>query len=99
MKSGTVHLPDEARRIAEKLSAYYIFDINPNDLKTNIFYLRFNTEDKSIPQKFVDLLKENDVLVYPPRNGEIRLVTHYDVKECDIDKLISLIPQIVKQLK
>ena len=90
---------DNAKRIAKALSTYEIFDIDPNDLKTNIFFLKFNADDPAIPNKFFELLRKNDILVYPPRKGEIRFVTHYDVKECDIDKFIGLLPSIVKKLK
>lgn len=87
-----------AKRIATEFAKYDIFKINPDTIKTNIFFLKFNTEDESVSEKFYDLLTENEILVYPPRHGEIRFVMHYDVKECDIDKFIKLLPGIVKQL-
>ncbi|MCF6366156.1 MAG: low specificity L-threonine aldolase [Bacteroidales bacterium] len=87
-----------AKRIAKEFAEYDIFDINPDEIKTNIFFLKFSTKDKSVLQKFYNLLIENGILVYPPRNGGIRFVLHYDVKECDIDKFIKLLPSLVKQM-
>jgi threonine aldolase len=90
---------ENARKIAQALSEFEIFNIDPNDIKTNIFFLKFNTEDPNIPDKFYKLLIKNKILVYPPRQGEIRFVTHYDVTSEHISKFINLIPQLVDQLK
>ena len=89
---------DNAKRIATEFAKYDIFNINPDDIKTNIFFLKFNTTDESVPEKFYNLLTKNDVLVYPPRYGEIRFVMHYDIKECDIDKFIKLLPGIAEKI-
>ncbi len=89
---------DNAKRIAAEFAKYDIFNINPDDIKTNIFFLKFNTTDESVSEKFYNLLVENDVLVYPPRYGEVRFVMHYDIKECDIDKFIKLLPGIAEKI-
>ncbi len=95
-----LHIDHEnAKRIAEAFSEYDIFNIDLNEIKTNIFFLGFNTEDEEIPQKFFELLKKNNILVYPPRYGQIRFVLHYDIKECDIENFINLLPKIVADLK
>jgi len=89
---------DNAKLLAEAFSKYDIFDIEPNNIKTNIFFLKFKTEDELIPDKFHKLLEENDVSVYPPRKGEIRFVTHYDITECDISNFLKLLPTIVEKI-
>jgi len=95
-----LHIDHEnAKRIAREFANYDIFNINPDDIKTNIFFLKFNTAEESVSEKFYKLLTENEILVYPPRHGEIRFVMHYDMKECDIDKFIKLLPRIVSEIQ
>ncbi len=89
---------DNAKRIAAEFSKYDLFNIDPQDIKTNIFFLKFNTTDKNIPDKFYKSLINNGILVYPPRNGEIRFVLHYDIKTCEIEKFFSKLPEIVNNL-
>lgn len=88
---------ENARILAEAFSKYEIFDINPDDIKTNIFFLKFKGEDERIAERFYQLLKENDILVYPLRKGELRFVTHYDITECDMSNFIKLLPQLVME--
>jgi threonine aldolase len=87
---------EHAKRLAQAFSNYEAFDIRPEDIKTNIFYLKFNSE---IADKFYQLLIKNEILVYPPRNGELRFVTHYDIHESDVERFIAKLPELVDQLK
>jgi len=89
---------DNAKILAEAFSKFDIFDINMNDIKTNIFFLGFKPDDEFLPDKFHKILTENGILVYPPVKGKIRFVTHYDITECDINKFLKLLPDAVKKL-
>lgn len=81
---------ENAQKLAFAFSKYDIFNIDPTKVVTNIFYLAFN---KDVSLEFYEFLSKNGVLTYPPRNGEIRFVTHNDVSKSDVDFVISIIPK------
>lgn len=87
-----------AKKLAEALSKYEIFDISANDVQTNIFFLKFKEQNEALGNKFVEELAKHNVLTYPPREGSIRFVTHNDVSEADIDFIISKLLEIVETL-
>lgn len=89
---------DNAKILAEAFAEHDIFDINPDEIKTNIFFLKFRTDDESIPDKFHGVLEQNGILTYPPRKGEIRFVTHYDISDDDIKKFKDFLPEALKKL-
>jgi threonine aldolase len=87
-----------AKRIAEELSKHSVFNIIPENVKTNIFFLGFNSDNPDIPNKFYRLLKDNEISIYPPRSGTVRFVTHLDISSENVETFIKLIPDIAKQL-
>ncbi len=90
---------NKAKMLAEEFAKYDIFDINPENIHTNIFYLKFKGDKIKFSEKFFEQLEKNNILVYPPRNGgEIRFVTHLDVSFEDIENIIKLIPEMTAKL-
>jgi threonine aldolase len=94
-----LHIDHEhAKMLAMEFAKYPMFKIDPDKVKTNIFYLGFNTETDEIPNRFFQLLKENNVLVYPPDHGAMRFVTHLDVSGEDIRRVLGVIEEIARKL-
>jgi len=89
---------ENAQILVKEFAKYSIFNINPEDVHTNIFYLKFNGDKEIISQKIFSLLKENNILVYPPRQNEIRFVTHLNVSREEINRIVELIPELVKAI-
>jgi threonine aldolase len=89
---------ENARKLAQIFSEYEIFDIQPENVKTNIFYLRFKSQNPNIAEQFIEKLKSFNILTTPPRFGACRFVTHFDIKTEDIDFTEKILPKIVKEI-
>ncbi len=101
LEEMTKKIPEDhqkAQKLAKALSRYDIIEINPESVHTNIFYLKFNTDNKEINHLFPKLLKEQNILIYPPDYGFLRFVTHHDVSDDDIDYIIDKLDAIVDKL-
>ena len=72
-----------ARQLARGL-AELGFDINPEDVETNIVIVQLDASDDPAPSpKLQARLKALGVLVTTPDRTKIRLVTHADVSSAD----------------
>ncbi len=101
LEEMTKKIPEDhrkAQRLASALNQYDIFDIDPATVHTNIFYLKFNTEDKQNNYLIPELLKEQNILIYPPRYGFLRFVLHHDISDNDVDYIIDKLDGVVKGL-
>jgi threonine aldolase len=94
-----LHIDHEhAQLLAQEFAKFPVFKIDPELVKTNIFFLGFNGDEDRVATKFHKLLEENNILVYPPSHGMVRFVTHLDVSGVDIQKVLKLIPEIARGL-
>ena len=74
-----------ARRLAVLLAdAGLILDPPPEEVETNILFAEIPAELMDAG-RFVDRLWEEGVVVNPPRNRRIRLITHLDVSGRDVE--------------
>jgi threonine aldolase len=74
-----------ARRLAVLLAdAGLILDPPPEEVETNILFAEIPAELMDAG-RFVDRLWEERVVVNPPRNRRIRLITHLDVSGRDVE--------------
>lgn len=83
----------KARRLAEGLSEHPSLFVE-NDVDTNIVLLNIGQTGYS-SQQFLHLLKEEGVLAVSFGPQTIRLTTHYDVTQKDIDYALQKLIQIV----
>jgi threonine aldolase len=82
-----------AKRLAEAIYDLPGITLKPEDVQTNIIVLYFNHPKLTIPD-FLDKLKENGILALSVFGG-IRLVTHKDVDDEDIDRAIKAFKAIL----
>ncbi|MBP7460741.1 MAG: low-specificity L-threonine aldolase [Candidatus Delongbacteria bacterium] len=88
-----------AKRLAQALTDYPELDINPDQVKINMVFLRFKPQSQAeIDREFqlVESMRRHRILTYPPENGWIRLVTHHDITSQDMDRVIGLLPSILR---
>jgi len=86
-----------ARLLAKTLLEYDIFEVDLKLIKTNMFFFKINAEEGKA-QKFANFLLENNVKVYPPRNGEMRFVTHKDIAKGDIYQFQEILKKAVEHI-
>jgi len=78
-----------AKRLAEALSEFKSFKIDPKNVQTNIIH--FDIIEGGMDSKVVvNKLKGKGVLVLPQSGRSIRVVTHLGVDKDDIEELISI---------
>jgi threonine aldolase len=78
-----------ARRLADAAAAAAPGSVRPEEVETNIVVLRLagDGEDPAAPSgRFVDRCRDGGVLVTPFGPGRVRLVTHLDVDDEDVDR-------------
>ena len=78
---------ENAKKLAERLSEINEITVAPNTLHTNMLFIEtpqnYDALQPYLAQKGIVLPKE------PNKHGLIRLVTHLDISESDIDLIIS----------
>ncbi|MEO0258630.1 MAG: GntG family PLP-dependent aldolase [candidate division WOR-3 bacterium] len=74
-----------ARKLAEGLSQFPFFKINPEEVETNIVIVETTID----PQIILRYLESNGILALQFGPGRIRFVTHKDVGEEDIERTIE----------
>ncbi len=87
-----------AKRLAQALADYPELDINPDQVKINMVFLRFKSQSQTETDResrLVESMRHHRILTYPPENGWIRLVTHHDITSQDIDRVIHILPAIL----
>ncbi len=82
-----------AKRLALAICEMSGVLLNPEHVETNIIIFGFNHQRLTIPQ-FLEELKKNGVLALATRGG-IRLVTHKDIDDEDIERAISAFHKIL----
>ncbi|MDI6851488.1 MAG: GntG family PLP-dependent aldolase [bacterium] len=74
-----------AKKLAEGLSKFPFLKINPDEVETNIVI----AETKVDPQKILSHLQSRGILALQFGPGRIRFVTHKDVNEEDVERLLK----------
>ena len=82
-----------AKTIALAIAELPGIGLNPDHVESNIIIFEF-AHPKLTKQDFLDKLKENGILASSPKYG-IRVVTHHDIDDDDVDKLISAFKKIL----
>jgi threonine aldolase len=95
------HRLPEDRANAEQLAATFrdsgLFTVSPEPVKINMFFLRYREQDA--PERQQRLTRElirRGILVNPPEDGWIRIVTHHDVSAEDVQRARSLIEEAIE---
>ena len=76
-----------AKRLAEGLARLPKFSIDPARVETNILFVGWKGDGPV--QSVVDRLKERGVLAMAPDPTRLRLLTHNDVDDEDVDRLLQ----------
>ena len=85
---------DRARRLADALNQVPGIEVNRDALDINMVYLTMDTSLS--PEAVVERCREGGVLIYPPENGMMRLVTHYWIGDEDIDRVVQIMTECVR---
>jgi threonine aldolase len=86
-----------ARRLAEGIAKINGIKVDLGAVQTNM--VRFDTSNLRVPDElFLLKLKENNVLVSTMAKNSMRMVTHRGIEKVHIEKAISAIDSIVKEL-
>lgn len=86
-----------AKLLAKGIAQLGCFEIDPNNVETNILYFRV-VEGKLNPESLKEELRKNGVLVHQVGSNFFRAVTHLDVSRQDILKVISILKRVTSQL-
>jgi threonine aldolase len=70
---------EKARLLGEALARLGLFEVSPYPVRINMLFVRFRREHSGKEGRFVEELARRGVWCYPPSDGWIRFVTHYDV--------------------
>ena len=83
-----------ARALAEKLVDLDEIELNLEHVETNIFMMKLKTMDSS---EFLERLAAKKVLALPFSSRTVRMVTHKDVDDADVEKAAVAIKEIFKE--
>ncbi len=89
LETGVERLAEDhanAKRLAIGVAEAWPGSIDPDDVETNILYVRTGDRDAEVT---AGALKEQGVLVGPMGARRLRLVTHHDVDAADIERAID----------
>ena len=83
-----------ARRIAEALTGVTGFSVDAGLVQTNIVFVRLEDLD---PARVVDAAAAESIRLYATGPRQIRLVTHHDVDDDDVDRLLALLTRLARE--
>ena len=83
-----------AKMLANALAKSGLFDIEPDEIETNIVVINIPAPLKS--DSFIDKLKSNGLLVVPFGAGRIRAVAHLNVGDDEISRAAEILIKTVK---
>ncbi|MBN1938658.1 MAG: threonine aldolase, partial [Candidatus Aminicenantes bacterium] len=84
-----------AKRLAEAISAFPGVQINPAEVETNIIIFGFEHPKYSVPAMVAELEKRGIRVLAAPGGIGIRIVTHKDVGDSDVDAAIAAFQDIL----
>lgn len=80
---------DRARRLAGALDGAPGISVDRRSLDINMVFIKMDTTLS--PEAVVDRCRQGGVLIYPPENGVLRLVTHYWIGDADVDRAAEVL--------
>lgn len=80
-----------ARQLMEKIADLEAIEINPEDVQTNMIMLKLNTMDSDT---FLKKLAERNVWALPLNEEVVRIVTHKDIDDNDVERAGKAIREI-----
>ncbi len=86
----------KALALAEVFRKTGLFEISPDPVKINIFFVRFRNQNQGLETNLVKSLKTGHILTYPPEQGWIRFVTHHDLSMEEVEQVCREIEPIVE---
>lgn len=89
---------DNAKALAEGLAANHNFDVNMDEVETNIVRARLADPELNA-YKFALEAKEMGVLLNPLNKGDLRFVTHLDVTSEEITKAVGILGEVINKIK
>ena len=84
-----------ARLLAEGLKAIPGIELTKGSPNTNMVFFRLTTDASLTQADLIASLKERGFLTMAPGKGEIRLVTHHDINDEDIDAFLKAMREIL----
>lgn len=103
--AGLISLKDMTKRLdidhknalimAKELSNLPEVKVNLDNVEINMVFFKILSEGID-SEKLVNFMKENNVKINPPENGEMRFVTHYWVTEEDVHFVVSLMKKFLQ---
>lgn len=82
-----------AKNLAEKIADLKEINIKPDEVETNFLMIELKTMDS---EAFLEKLAAQNVLALPFSNKIVRIVTHKDIDDNDIDRAAAAIKNVVK---
>jgi threonine aldolase len=88
---------EKAEMLAKQMRKLGVFEVRPAKVKINMIFVSF-AEGKLAGKedRFVEALANSGILVYAPRNGWIRFVTHNDVSFEEMEAVCSELSGILE---
>jgi threonine aldolase len=80
-----------ARRIAERLASMGGFAVDLAAVQTNIVFVRLEKLD---PARVVEAAAKDGILLYATGPQQIRFVTHHDVDDDDVARLLEFLERL-----
>jgi threonine aldolase len=88
---------ENARRLADGLAhSAGIVDLNPEKVRTNFVLFRLGRPQLS--ERFLDALRQHDVLMVSYPRRQIRAVTHYGIEASDIERTLAVVGRVLADL-
>ena len=84
---------EQAVYLAKMLKKTSVIEVYPEDVHINMVFLKIK---KTIdPVLLVESLKKEGILINPPENGDLRLVTHYYIGRAEVEKVAEKLNAIL----
>ncbi len=84
-----------AKKLAKGLAEIKYIEIEPDLVETNMVFFKV-THPKINAKRLVVKMRERGVLALPTAEREIRMVTHKDVNDEDVERALEVIREILK---
>lgn len=102
-QAGIIALEKMTKRLSEdRENAIYLaeliktipgVEVHPEDIHINMVFMKIN---KSIdPSGLIEALKKEGIMINPPENGILRLVTHYYIGRAEVEKVAQTLKDIL----
>lgn len=91
---------EKAQILAEAFNRTEIFYVDMDNVMINMFFVKLQNQYKAGNiEKFVELLRGERILTYPPEHNSLRFVTHQGIRDADVDYIIKKLPKLVAEFK